>query len=448
MLLRFISKNLYSFNEETEFNLFPSSRTTHHLHHKVSCGHAKALRMSAIYGANGAGKSNLIKALTLMDLIVTDGNVEFLSNQQTDLAFRFSNEKNNPISLAIEFYKNEKIYYYTISFVSGIITNEELYQSLENNDVRIFSREIIDGKQKITFAEGFSENASNATFLEVLQDRILRPEEVLLSFLASKYPNEFQDATSAHEWFIQNLMTVFPGGRPGISAHLFDSNPQMLDLLNTLLPQMRTGVSKMKIWKGGVDENSHTLSDEWRKLIPILKENPGKAYPMYHTFDDRVTASAVYEDGKVIMKTLEPIHKLEDGSEVAMPIYSESDGTLRLIDYIPFIYSIIHEDRIYIIDEIERSLHPILIKEIINKISSINEAKGQLIFTTHESCLLDQKILRSDEIWFAEKDGGQSTHLYPLSDFNIHSTANIENGYLNGRYGGIPFLSNLRDLNW
>ena len=448
MLLRFISKNLYSFNEETEFNLFPSSRTTHHLHHKVSCGHAKALRMSAIYGANGAGKSNLIKALTLMDLIVTDGNVEFLSNQHTDLAFRFSNEKNNPISLAIEFYKNEKIYYYTISFVSGIITNEELYQSLEDNDVRIFSREIIDGKQKITFAEGFSENASNATFLEVLQDRILRPEEVLLSFLASKYPNEFHDATSAHEWFIQNLMTVFPGGRPGISAHLFDSNPQMLDLLNTLLPQMRTGVSKMKIWKGVVDENSHTLSDEWRKLIPILKENPGKAYPMYHTFDDRVTASAVYEDGKVIMKTLEPIHKLEDGSEVTMPIYSESDGTLRLIDYIPFIYSIIHEDRIYIIDEIERSLHPILIKEIINKISSINEAKGQLIFTTHESCLLDQKILRSDEIWFAEKDGGQSTHLYPLSDFNIHSTANIENGYLNGRYGGIPFLSNLRDLNW
>lgn len=448
MLLRFISKNLYSFNEETEFNLFPSSRTTHHLHHKINCGHAKSLRMSAIYGANGAGKSNLIKALTLMDVIITDGNIEFLSNQQRDLAFRFANAGNDPISLAIEFYKNDKIYYYTISFIGSTIINEELYQSLEQKDARIFSRDNIDGKQKIAFAEGFSDSAANATFLEVLQDRILRPEDVLLSFLANKYPDEFDDATSAHEWFTQNLMTVFPGGRPGISAHLFDSNPQMLDLLNTLLPQMRTGVSKMNVWKGIVDENSHTLSEEWRKLIPILKENPGKAYPMYHTFDDRVTASAVFEDGKVIMKTLEPIHKLEDGSEVAMPIYSESDGTLRLIDYIPFIYSMIHEDRIYIIDEIERSLHPILIKEIISKISSIKEAKGQLIFTTHESCLLDQKILRSDEIWFAEKDGGQATHLYPLSDFNVHSTANIENGYLNGRYGGIPFLSNLRDLNW
>lgn len=448
MLLRFISKNLYSFNEETEFNLFPSSRTTHHLHHKVNCGHAKALRMSAIYGANGAGKSNLIKALTLMDLIVTEGKVDFLSNQQQDLAFRFSGAEVEPISLAIEFFKNEKIYYYTISFIDGTIVNEELYQSLENKDVMIFSRQMNEGKQKISFAEGFSENESNATFLEVLQDRILLPEEALLSFLATKYPTEFADATYAHEWFIQNLMTVFPGGRPGTAAHLYDSNPEMLQLLNTILPQMRTGVSKMKIWKGIVDENSPTLSDEWRRLIPILKENPGKAYPMYHTFDNRVTASAVYEDGKIIMKTLEPIHEMEDGREVKMPIYNESDGTLRLIDYIPFIYSIIHEERIYIIDEIERSLHPILIKEIINKISSIKDTKGQLIFTTHESCLLDQKILRSDEIWFAEKDGGQATHLYPLSDFNIHSTANIENGYLNGRYGGIPFLSNLKDLNW
>lgn len=448
MLLRFISKNLYSFNNETEFNLFPSSRTTHHLHHKVNCGHAKALRMSAIYGANGAGKSNLIKALSLLDLIVSEGTTEFLSNQQQDLNFRFSGKTNEPISLAVEYCKNEIVYYYTISFFGSTIINEELYLSLENRDQLIFTRTAENGKQSIKFKDGYTDNASNATFLNVLQEKILRPDMVLLTFLAKNYPEEIDEVRHAYKWFIDNLMTVFPGGRPGIAAHLFDTNPNMLDMLNTLLPQMRTGVSKLTVWKGIVDENSHTLSDEWKKLIPILKENPGKAYPMYHTFDDRVTASAVYEDDKIVMKTLQPIHKLEDGTEVTMPIYNESDGTLRLIDYIPFIYSVIHEDKIYVIDEIERSLHPILIKEIITKISSINEAKGQLIFTTHESCLLDQKILRSDEIWFAEKDGGQATHLYPLSDFNIHSTANIENGYLNGRYGGIPFLANLQDLNW
>ena len=101
-----------------------------------------------------------------------------------------------------------------------------------------------------------------------------------------------------------------------------------------------------------------------------------------------------------------------------------------------------------LIDEVERSLHPILIKEIITKLSESETAKGQLVFTTHESCLLDQDILRPDEIWFAQKDQDQATQFYPLSDFNIHKTANIENGYLNGRYGGIPFLSNLKDLHW
>ena len=114
----------------------------------------------------------------------------------------------------------------------------------------------------------------------------------------------------------------------------------------------------------------------------------------------------------------------------------------------PLIYTIMKGDAVYIVDEIERSIHPILIKSIISKISDSHEAKGQLIFTTHESCLLDQSIFRPDEIWFAQKDVDQSTQLYPLSDYNSHKTANIENGYLNGRYGGIPFLSNLSDLKW
>ena len=89
-----------------------------------------------------------------------------------------------------------------------------------------------------------------------------------------------------------------------------------------------------------------------------------------------------------------------------------------------------------------------MIKSIIHKISAMENAAGQIIFTTHESGLLDQDIFRPDEIWFAQKDSEQATKLYPLSDYNIHRTANIENGYLAGRYGGIPFLSNLKDLHW
>lgn len=114
----------------------------------------------------------------------------------------------------------------------------------------------------------------------------------------------------------------------------------------------------------------------------------------------------------------------------------------------PLLYDIIHNSKVYVVDEMERSIHPILIKAIISKLSHSSTVSGQLIFTTHESALLDQRIFRPDEIWFAQKDLEQATQLYTLSDYNIHRTANIENGYLNGRYGGIPFLSNLKDLNW
>ena len=89
-----------------------------------------------------------------------------------------------------------------------------------------------------------------------------------------------------------------------------------------------------------------------------------------------------------------------------------------------------------------------MIKELMRSVSESKQARGQLLFSTHESSLLDQSIFRPDEIWFAQKDADSSTKLYPLSDFNIHNTANIENGYLQGRYGGIPFLSNIKDLNW
>jgi AAA15 family ATPase/GTPase len=76
------------------------------------------------------------------------------------------------------------------------------------------------------------------------------------------------------------------------------------------------------------------------------------------------------------------------------------------------------------------------------------ETKGQLIFSTHESNLLDQDIFRPDEIWFTEKNKQGATELYALSEFKEHHTIDIRKGYLNGRYGGIPFLGNLKDLNW
>lgn len=101
-----------------------------------------------------------------------------------------------------------------------------------------------------------------------------------------------------------------------------------------------------------------------------------------------------------------------------------------------------------VIDDIELSIHPLILKALIGKISASQSAKGQLIFTTHETCILDQSIFRPDELWIARKDVDQSTQFYSLSEYNIHKTASIENGYLIGRYGGIPTLTSLTDMKW
>lgn len=163
-------------------------------------------------------------------------------------------------------------------------------------------------------------------------------------------------------------------------------------------------------------------------------------------FGERV--SYTMEDGKVIEETLNTTHADSEGNEVPFSLGMESDGTKRLLDYIPMLHSILKESEVVVIDEIERSIHPSVIKELIRLISKDDKMNGQLIFSTHETCLLDQDILRTDEIWFAQKNLSGATQLYSLSDFNVHSTANVENGYLNGRYGGIPFMNDLKTLHW
>lgn len=450
MLLRVILENFFSFKEQTEFNLFPSSRTQQLPGHIVPQGHTKALRLSAIYGANGAGKSNIIKALSILRNIVREGTIETIASSFYSMPFLLNDEtKGSPVSIAVEFYREGVIYYYTLSFVKDCIVNEELYISGERNDELVFSRSNGDGAQKIEFYKGYLEkNPANGVFAEALSEKILGKTDLLLSFMGGKYSEDIQDISNAYGWFLNDLAIVRPNGMSGITAHQLDRNPEMLQLLNRLLPEMNTGISKIEIKTAILQENDDTLSPGLRRKMQIAKSIPGVAIPAENRFDSRVHSSVVYENGECLLKMMQPIHVDILGNERQMPLESESDGTIRLIEYIPFIYSIFNEDKTFLIDEIERSVHPVMIKVIVSKISEKESCRGQLVFTTHESCLLDQKILRADEIWLAQKDSNQATQIYPLSDFNIHKTANIEHGYLNGRYGGIPFLSNLKDLNW
>lgn len=439
MLLRLIAENLFSFKDATEFNTFPSSKSKCHDNHKIKCGHATVLRMSAIYGANGAGKSNLIKVVNLLQAMV---QTESLQDVRFYNGLEFKLDTNNqkiPSGIAIEFFYNKKVFYYHIEFVGQEIVNEELYLCKKNKDEQLFSR---NGSELIINTP-FGGKKTNEQFNDAIK-RLLRRDMLLLSFLGSHYSNESPVIADAYKWLTIKLHCVIPDSKYGAIPHLLDTNPDFKKLIDTLLPDLKTGVDKIDVKKKELREDD-IKDPELMEVFRRAKANPHTLQSFY--IDDNIF-NVTIENGKVIVKQLVAIHKTIDGNIVEFSLVDESDGTRRLIDYIPLLFDIINSDSVYVVDEIERSLHPIMIKDIIRKISESQSAKGQLIFTTHESCLLDQSIFRPDEIWFAQKDVEQATQLYPLSDFNIHKTANIENGYLDGRYGGIPFLSNLKDLHW
>lgn len=445
MLLRFAAENIMSFKDAVEFNTFPSSKSHSHDWHKIPCGHATALRMSAIYGANGAGKSNLLRCISLLRTIVSTEKIGDLSISD-NLYFRLDEEgKAKPSELAIEFFQNDKIFYYHISFNRQEVFEEELLLSMKNKDVKIFSRV----KNGINISKDFLRAGGKDDFMVTFMDamnRIIRPDMSALSFFGHYYPDDLPIVKEAFDW-ITRLQIVLPEMRVGYLPHVLDEDMEFAALVNSVIPELKTGISRLTVRKEVLNEEELSGNSVILKAIAAAKENPGRPQIFHGTNSDEIS-NIVVEDGIIYLKILVAVHVNARGEEVEMKIGIESDGTKRLIEYMPLLYAILRGDNVFVVDEIERSIHPIMIKTLMGKISENREAKGQIIFTTHESCLLDQSIFRPDEIWFAQKDVDQSTQLYPLSDFNIHKTANIENGYLNGRYGGIPFLSNLSDLKW
>lgn len=440
MLLRLIAENITSFKDAVEFNTFPSSKSHNHENHRITCGHATALRISAIYGANGAGKSNLLQALNLLQTMVkaeTLRKIDFYDDPTFKLDSQCSGK---PSGLAVEFYYNNNVFYYHVEFTQEEIVLEELLLSKKSKDVELFTRNRTDISIDSNIGKGITEQFQDAL------KRLVRPDMLLLSFLGKYYSDESPMVVDAYQWFVKNLHLVLPDTYHAFVPHMMDTDPTFTKLVNTTLPELKTGIEKVAVKKELIAEED-VKSGKMMQLVKQAKEHPGEPQSTRNRYTDDVI-NVIYENGNIYVKTLVAIHKNLDGSDVEIALHDESDGTRRLIEYMPLLYAVIHDNMVYVIDEIERSIHPIMIKDIVRKLSESETAKGQLIFTTHESGLLDQNIFRPDEIWFAQKDAEQATQLYPLSDFNIHKTANIENGYLNGRYGGIPFLSNLKDLHW
>ena len=440
MLLRFVAENFLSFKEATEINTFTSSKSKALMHHRVQCAHTEVLRLNAIYGANGAGKSNFVKALNFLREWITTASLTKVE-LKGPYTFKLDNTCENVHSeLAVEFFVEKRIFYYHIEFDSERIFREELLRSAKSKDYPIFFREDED----IRWEAEDKKNIFNSQFLDLLR-RMLRPDMPLLSFLGKYYPEIDKNIFRVYSWFNINLGIIEPDCFPKYLPHLLDINPIFAKLANKFICATNNGVVSLKVKKEQIYEEHGILNSELKKAIASAKKTPNT--PVCLVSSNHKIENLIYNNGEWIKKTLLITHIASTGKKVDFDFIDESDGTKRLIEFLPLINGLtlpIHN--VYVVDEIERSIHPVLMKKMLEIISANKKIQGQLIFTTHESNLLDQTLLRPDEIWITQKNVEQATDFYPLSDYKIHHTANIQNGYLDGRYGGIPLVNKLDEM--
>ncbi|WP_028298602.1 AAA family ATPase [Olivibacter sitiensis] len=446
MIIRFIVKNLFSFKEYTEFNLLPG-RFKRLEHHVYSGDVIELLKLNAIYGANGSGKSNLIRSMSLLQDFVVTGEMplEFITE-----TFRFDRDSgNSDVYLGIEFIAEGTPYYYGLLINQGIVIEEELQISGlgKKEDIILFIRRdtVEPGEIYLQFSEGINDDREAALFPSFLKNEVLERNRPVLFYMKNRHNEVFAPFKKAVGWFENTMQAILPTSRPNRLALRFQENKAFHDFSIDIMRSFNTGIWDIQVETIPIEEffgqDDRKQAD---RIIANLKAKPDKPISVRNNREEVVL---LMENGKAVAKIITLTHQVEGGT-AKFQLSEESDGTRRLMDFLPVFYSVVVEHKTYILDEIERSIHPVLIKELIKKFSHDGNTKGQLIFTTHESNLLDQEIFRPDEIWFAEKNSEGATQLHALSDFREHHTIDIRKGYLNGRYGAIPFLGNLQDLNW
>jgi uncharacterized protein len=450
MLIRFSIRNFFSFDETKELNMIPNQKYRRLGHHKYAIQGFEILKMTALYGANGAGKSNLIKALALLKELVLN---EKVPNRLKETQFKFQDlSKPHPQILAIEFFQGDVAYLYALEIVQNVVQTEELYESGlgKRPDKLIFERKTDEkGKISLTFLDAFEKDVESKVLKNVIAKHLAKPNQSILKLLVSLNSPFLESVQHAFEWFEDTLELIHPDSKPQALANRIDLEADFRAYAKEMMCSFHIGITDLRSSKQKLkDFMGEGQQAALEQITQIIEQSPNAVVEIKRDKDLVGDFVFVKEADDIYVKQLKLEHTGKDNINALFNLEEQSDGTIRLLEFVPAFKDLVSRKKVVIIDEMERSMHPLLIKELIAKFSLDEKTQGQLIFTTHESHLLDQDLFRQDEIWFAEKKQTGSTDLYALSDFKEHNTIDIRKGYLNGRYGSIPFLANLHDLNW
>ena len=410
MLLEFSCSNHRSIRDEVLFSLIAGTDKTHNENIEQIAG-LKILKAAVIYGANGSGKSNFIDAISFVKNLVIDS----VSNKPGDGILQVPHklegyEKKSVYK--IQFMVNNVRYAYGFSLINTLVSDEYLFYFPNNRKTKIFER--IDNN--------FTAGSNFRNKFNTCKD-VLKPNRLMLSCAANF--SSVDEALYAYNFFKNGLViysSVNQDNWMNYSLHQINKNEQAKNIVLNFLDSLGTGIKdiKVEIKKEEVDISSLPpfLSDEFKKY---LSERI-----------DKISAKVIYEDFDTNLLT------------------EESTGIKKLFGLLcPFI-DILTNGKVLICDELESNLHESLLFGLVKQfINTHGSNPAQLIFTTHETGLLNFDLFRRDQIWFTEiKSKGRSTDLYSLTEIrNVRKDENFGKGYIAGKYGAIPMLNlNFADL--
>ncbi|MHB8104279.1 MAG: AAA family ATPase [Dehalococcoidales bacterium] len=442
MLIRFSVRNFLSFNDEIEMSMIPGKTRKHsnHITKDVAWNGINLLRIALVFGANASGKSNLVKAMNFAKTLIVDGT----KPQQSIPVKCFKLNKSCadiPSKFEFEFKCHNEYYIYGFELDSKIIHKEWLYKTNAKSQKLIYERITTkDEKTSVVFDKKNTLKKNDKNFLNFVAMGT-RANQLFLTESLQRNVKQFEDA---YFWFKKVLSIVLPTGEDLGPRLLVGATDTTIKNIIKHIKNYDTGISDINLKPSNMESDLLDIPENLKKTLSDLEPNQDV---VIHAPEGERFVVRVDKDKKVKMFRIMTKHKIKDSNEdILFDLDDESDGTLRILDLIPAILMMSKGEKVFVFDELDRSLHPNLSKMLIEQFLAQNpKTNSQMIVTTHETNLLDLDLLRRDEVWFSEKDDNGATSLYSLEEFSPRYDKDIRRGYILGRFGGIPLLKKNRD---
>jgi uncharacterized protein len=375
------------------------------------------LRAAVIYGPNAGGKSNLMKAIQFMQAFVLASHSHQEGQKIKASPFALSTEsRTEPSKFEASFVQDRVRYQYGFAVTPVRVTKEWLLAYPEGKAQRWFERTYDQKADEENWYFGSKFGGRKQLWQEATRKNAL--------FLSTAIQLNNEQLKPVFNWFQERLAVIALGAEIN---------------LDFSIEQCESEEGKSRIMKF-MNSADISIADIEVKKIPF------KAEILPPNMPQELKAQIAKDlDGKD-MKAIRFQHRDDKEQPVFFDISDESDGTQKLFAFAGPLLDVLAKGRILCVDELDTSLHPLLVRFLVENFhnDSVNKNNAQLIFTTHDTSILDTDLFRRDQVWFAEKNRSNATRLFPLSDFSPRQREALQKSYLKGRYGALPLISDPR----